>query len=100
MIRKGCWWTGLVLEKLITWYEDTVICLTFPICVVKILCQGAFMRERNESYFTLFAPHRERYLVKCGITGALGFVRVSAWCGWEWEVMVCDLSFWAIVSPA
>lgn len=62
MIRKGCWWTGSVLEKLIIWYEDTVICLTFPTCAVKILCRAALMEERNESYshFTLFVPHRER----------------------------------------
>lgn len=62
MIRKGCRWTGSVLEKLIIWYEGTVICLTFPTCVVKILCRAAFMEERNESYshFTLFVPHRER----------------------------------------
>lgn len=45
MIRKSCWWTGSVLEKLIIWYEDIVICLTFPTCVVKILCQAAFMQK-------------------------------------------------------
>lgn len=48
MMRRGCWWTGLVLDKLIAWYEDPVICLMLPTRVVKVLCQAAFMREQNE----------------------------------------------------